>query len=341
MRPLTFGVLVCAGSGPAVVPEHDDPASDRASCAAVDRTLEGLVDLRSASDLCVALRELGFGARPLPVDGDLDLTLRQSDVDACLLSLHGRTGGLGDVQSLLTLRGMPFAGPGAAATSLAFDKVRSRQVLAYHNLPTPAALALGGGRKANDKALELLGWPCVVKPRRGALGLGVGALLDPEQIQGAITRALDIDDEVVLERAVSGMEVQVVLLGDRVLGSVEVHRRPLETWLSPTPPQGDAEMVCPPRLPRGRLDGIYNLARRAVSALGLGDGLTRVDVMVGDRYNELILEVEPLPPLHRDGVVARVAKAAGLSYEELVGSLVDRLMLRAPVRSSSERPLLQ
>jgi D-alanine-D-alanine ligase-like ATP-grasp enzyme len=69
-------------------------------------------------------------------------------------------------------------------------------------------------------------------------------------------------------------------------------------------------------------------------ALGLHSGVTRVDVMLHPRHNELILEVEPLPPLHRDGVVARVAAAAGLSYDALIGRLVDPLLLHAPAWSS-------
>jgi D-alanine-D-alanine ligase len=354
MRPLTFGVLVSppVPAGRWMAPSATiDPGlggDDPRDRQRFDRTLEGMVDLRSGSDLAEALRSLGFHAKLLAADDDLDLALRSTDVDACLLALHGRTGGSGDVQALLTMRSVPFCGPAGTATALAFDKVRSRQVLAYHNLPVPAALALGGGRKASDKALELLGWPCVVKPRRGALGLGVAALVDPEQVEVAIGRALDLDREVVLERACSGLEVQVVLLGDRVLGAMEVHRRPLEDLLEEVSTEDESSFtshgdwgVCPPRLPRGRLDGIYNLARRAVGALGLQDGLSRVDVMVGDRYNELILEVEPLPPLHRDGVVARVARAAGFAYEELVVAIMDRLVLRAPSRSVGERPLLQ
>ncbi len=335
MRPLTFGVLV---SAPSV--RLAPPTSDPESTGTALETLEGLVDLRSGTDLATALRELGYAARPIAVDDDLDLALRQSDVDACLLALHGRAGGQGDVQSLLTMRGLPFAGPRSAAVSLAFDKIRARQVLAYHNLPTPASLALGGGHKTSDKALELLGWPCVVKPRRGALGLGVASLVDPEQVAEAIGRALDVDQEVVLERALAGVEVQVVVSGQRVLGAMEVHRRPVPGLIGGKE-DVDADYVCPPNLSRGRLDGLYNLARRAVSALGLQDGLTRVDIMVGDRYNEAILEVEPLPPLHKDGVVARVARAAGVSYPQLVTSMVEGVMSRIPRRSANAPTLLQ
>ncbi|MCA9651758.1 MAG: ATP-grasp domain-containing protein [Myxococcales bacterium] len=299
MRPLTFGVLTSA-------------ASDSHPTA---------VDQRSAQDLATALGRQGHHALILRVDEDLDLTLRHSGVDACVLALHGRRGSRGDIQALLELRGLPFAGPSGTAAALAFDKVRSRQLMAYHNLPVPAAVALGPGRRADERALELLGWPCVVKPRRGAHGEGISRLESVQGVRTAIEHALDVDHEVILERAAEGRELQVVLLDDRVLGVAEV-RRPLGTEV--------LEMCCPAPLPRGRRDGVENLARQAVRALGLGVGLTRVDMILHPRNNELILEVEPLPPLHRDGVVSRVARAAGLDYDALVGRLVDPLLLHAP-----------
>ncbi len=326
MRPLTFGILVSAGL-PCAGDDQLAPASDRA--------IEGVLDLRSASDLIDALTSLGYRAVPVAADDDLDMTLRRTDIDAFMCALHGPRGGRGDVQSLLALRGLPYAGPSATAVALAFDKVRSRQMLAYHNLPVPASVVLGPSDTPSERALALLGWPCIVKPRRGAQGLGVTRVQTPEDVRPAVERAMDIDHELVLERAMTGREVQVVVLGERVLGSTEILRR--------ARPGGEGlEMVCPPEMSRGRIDGIHNLARRAVAALGLTDGVSRVDILVSSRHNEVILEVEPLPPLHRDGVVARVAKAAGVGYEALVGELVDRVVLRAPPeRRPANEMLLQ
>ncbi len=324
MRPLTFGVLLSVG--PAKSGTDPGPATTHRA----DRELEARIDLRSATDLVTALRGLGHQARVLAADEDLDLGLRGADVDACLLALHGRRGGAGDVQALLSMRGIPYAGPSAAAAALAFDKVRSRQMLAYHNVPVLPAVALGKDLKASERALALLGWPCFVKPRRGAHGLGVTPLADLDTVQVAIERALDLDREIVLERAAEGTEVQVVMLGERVLGAVEVVGR---DGLDP------GDVVCPPRLSRGRMDGIRNLARRTVAALGLYDGLTRVDMLVHDRHNEVVLEAEPLPTLAKDGVVARVALAGGISYEALVGELVDRLVLRVPETYAAQGPV--
>jgi len=343
MRPLTFGVLCSVGppkaARPASSTEHaasgghgPDPGGADPSGGEFDRDIEAGYDLASAADLVRTLRGLGHAARPLPVDEDLDLTLRQADVDACLLALHGRRGGSGEVQSLLAVRGIPFAGPSAGAVALAFDKVRSRQMLAYHNLPVLPAVALGPQLKASERALALLGWPCVVKPRRGAHGLGIASLDRLDEIQFAIERALEVDEQIVLERKGPGMEVQVVLLGERIIGSAEIVDR--------TPGRA-GDQVCPPRLSRGRIDGIQNLARRCVAALGLHDGLTRVDLLVSDRHNEVVLEVEPLPSLATDSVVARVARAAGISYEALVAGLVDRLMLRVPETRTDHAVMLQ
>lgn len=346
MRPLTFGVLLSVGptrgAGPRREPQtgtadHDDAAArpyeaDDAMLARYDREIEAAVDLRSAGDLAYALRELGHGAKVLAADEDLDLTLRSTDVDACLLALHGRRGGHGDVQSLLAVRGIPFFGPGAGSVALAFDKVRARQMLAYHNVPVLPAVALGRDMRASERALALLGWPCVVKPRRGAHGLGVTVLQDVEHVREAIERALALDHELLLERAAAGREIQVVLLGARVLGSAE--RVEYE--------DGGRELTCPPRLSRGRLDGIHNIARRAAAALGLHEGISRVDMIVHDRHNEVVLEVEPLPSLAKDGVVARVALAAGMPYPALVAETIDRLILRVPeTRASQAAVMLQ
>lgn len=334
MRPLTFGVLLSVGPSQASCQAFDEEGDDGAPGElAGDRRIEAAVDLRSATDLVFAVRRLGHEARVIAADDDLDLSLRMADVDACLLALHGRLGGYGEVQSLLGVRRIPYCGPSASAVSLAFDKVRARQMLSYHNVPVLPAVALGRNLEGSDRALSLLGWPCVVKPRRSAHGLGVTHLTSIEGVKPAIERALALDEDILLERAATGTEIQVVLLGDRVLGAAEVTGRDENS-------RGD--MVCPPRLSRGRMDGIFNLARRCVSALGLHDGITRVDLLASDRHNEVVLEVEPMPSLARDATVARVALAAGIEYDKLVAEMLDRMVLRvAEPRTSTASLVLQ
>lgn len=287
------------------------------------------IDRQIGDDLVEALGRLGVSSALLPADEALDLGLRRSPVDACLLAASGEAGGSGRIQAYLELRGIPFSGPSAQAAALAYDKLRARQILAYHSLPVPPTLALGGAEAPSRQALGLLGWPCVVKPRRGSHGVGVRVLPDAAAVEAAVESA---SSELLLERAIVGREIQVVLLNGRALGAMEVERDPAD-------PARICAMVCPPTLSKSQMRGISNLAEHAGRALALGRGAVRIDVLVHPRHNEVILEAEPLPPLHRAGVVAKVARAAGLRYEQLVAALL-RDMIELPV-ADAPRPTAQ
>lgn len=322
MRTHNFGVLVQASAAAPVV--DDNRAARGPGSTAAD---DSQIDAQSGQDLQAALRRLGHTATLLGADDDLDLTLRAARVSACLIAAHGAVGASGELQGLLSLRGIPFAGPSAATVALANDKLRSRQLLGFHSLPVPTTVALGGAEPPTRHALGLLGWPCILKPRCGSHAQSVRHLADA----AAVTRAADEPrtGTWLLERAVTGREIQVVLLDGKVLGAMEVER-------DPTAPEQICAMVCPPSLSRSRRHGIDNLATHAVAALGLTRGIARVDLLLHERHNEVILEVDPLPPLHRAGVVAKVAHAAGLRYEHLVAAIVHDLV--DPIRPSKRRP---
>jgi D-alanine-D-alanine ligase len=318
MRAHNVGVLISTATARSVGADNDSQ-----------------IDRESGSDLADALGRLGLTALPMTADDALDLTLRRTRPRACLLAAHGVAGGLGHLQALLEMRKIPFVGPSAQATGLAYDKLRARQILAYHSLPVPTTLVLGGAEAPSRHAIGLLGWPCVLKPRRGSHAAGVRLLSDRESVAAATEAPLD-GGELLIERAVLGREVQVVTLHGKVLGLMEVTRDPDDLAQI-------RSMTCPPSLSRSQLKGISNLAEHAVRALGLTRGAARVDILVHPRHNEVVLEAEPCPALHRAGVVAKVARAAGLSYEalvqELLRDLVDVPERVAPSRARRVRPV--
>jgi D-alanine-D-alanine ligase len=320
MQSLSIGVLVGAPpvSGSIQACDHGAASAPQGPDSALDR--------RSGVDILESLAEMGHRPHLIPVE-ELDEGLTEADVDACFLALHGSLGGNGRIQSSLARRRIPYAGANAGPAALAFDKVLSRKVLALHNLPVPASVVLG--KDGNERAVGLLGWPCVIKPRRGSLGVGVTHLHGPSEVSEALERALDVDGELVLERTIEGEEIQVVLMGERVLGAMQVDRcSAVSCW----PPSA---ITCPPQLSSARLDGIFNLARRAVHALEVENTVTRVDIILSPRRNEVILEVEPLPPLHRSGVVARAAQTTAMQHHDLLALMLSVLPIRtADVRGA-------
>lgn len=303
--PLHIGVLVSQPASPEV-----DPAA---------------VDARSAEDLVAALRRLGHRATVIPADDELALALalRRAGIDGCLLATHGDLGGSGRVQAQLRRCCVPFVGPEGHAAALAYDKVRARDRLAQRNLPVPVGIPFGAGLQSPLRELARLGWPALLKPRRGSQGRGIVRLLSAREVTDVVQDELAHGAEFLIEREVAGVEVQVVVAGGEVLGAVQIDRDPADPGIL-------AAMTCPPELPKAAMDGLGHLARHAAAALGLRGGICRVDVLVSDRHNEQILEVEALPPLHQGSVVAVVARAAGISYDRLVAGMVERLAASIP-----------
>ncbi len=316
MGALTLGLVLPAG------PSVGAGFQTRARSAEVPWIA---AEQQSAADLREAARALGIhcelvavpahSARPdfeLAPVADL-LRRRCAGLDRVLIVAHGHLGGSGRLHATARASGLPVLGPSELAIALAYDKLGARRRLDHFNVPVPRTVALDSDPSGDQ--LDRLGWPCVLKPRRGAAGAGVRRLDSVTQIRAALSQACRVDAELLLERAVNGRELSVVLLHGEVLGVAELDR----SFADGGP--RTSSMVCPPNLSASERAGIVNLARRAAAALQLGDGPTRVDLMVSERDNEVVLEVEPLPPLHRDGIVARVARAAGLSYPRLCAEI--------------------
>ncbi|MGB1700560.1 MAG: D-alanine--D-alanine ligase family protein [Nannocystaceae bacterium] len=271
-------------------------------------------DLASGVAVAEALCELGHRPRMIYVDENLDLALRAGPLNAAFVCLHGVLGTQGGVQAALELRGIPVYGPESASAALAFDKSRARKALAFHNLPVPTSVDLIAGQDADARALGMLGWPCIIKPRRGAHGIGVTRVESPREVYAAIDHAMAIDESIIVERSMVGDEVQVILIDHEVLGMASISR-------------SRGTFAYPAALDRGRQDSIARLATRAAEVLGLSDAPCRVDLLVDPEGNEYILEVEPLPPMHPDGTLQRMLRAEGIPFTDFIGAALDSLQL--------------
>lgn len=295
------------------------------------------LSLQSGLAVLGALRDLGHDAELLHVDADLDLVLRQEHIDVAFLALGGREAD-GPVQGLLEMLGVPYTGSSFAATALSSDKLKAKELLRLHNLPTPAHYCFGrdgGELRARHRGF---GFPCVVKPRSGAAGVGVALTRNEAELESAVAVALRLGDEVLVERYAGGCEVQVALLDGEVLGAAEVGTDGVLDWA--TRATGRVEVMVPPRLGSERLRGVYAQAVRANQLFGCR-GAVLVDVKVSAQGNEQLLEVDPHPELAPGAMLPRLAHAGGLLYDQLVSRLLDGARLHQPRRAQPRRTFQQ
>jgi D-alanine-D-alanine ligase len=312
---------------------------------------ERTISLRSGEAILAALAERGYHACPVFVDRDVDLVLRQSRIDVAFLALHGRYGEDGCVQGLLELLGIPYTGSGVLASGLAMNKAKAKEIFRWHNLPTAPGYVIdsagnhGGGWDLESGSVGDIaaihgsfGFPVVVKPAGEGSSLGVELARDEMELQAAVEEALRFDDQVLVERFMEGKEISVGVLDGKPLGAVEIlPRRGLYDFQSKmTPDRSDYHL--PARLSPERYRSALRLATMAHEALGC-DGATRVDLIVSERGNEVILEVNTLPGLTPTSLLSRIAQGAGMGFADLVEEILTGARLRAHGHRRERRAL--
>ncbi len=285
------------------------------------------ISLRTGSAVADALEARGHDVVRVELGEDVDRTLRmavhQLGVDTAFVALHGTLGEDGCIQGMLECLGVPYTGSSVLASALAMDKLKSKELFRLHNVPTPPYYV---AREPDLADLEELhgsfGYPVMVKPRNEGSSVGITKVHNASELAGGIRRALDFGPDALVERYVKGAEVQVGMLGGRVLGAIEiVPKRPFYDFTAKYTP-GMAEYHLPARLSPTRMRGVLNLAERAAKALGV-EGACRVDLLVTEGENEYVLEVNTLPGMTPTSLLPKIAAAAGYDFGQLCEAIVD------------------
>ena len=287
------------------------------------------ISIRSGEAVFSALKERGYQVKRLFVDRDIDMVLRQSEVDLVFNALHGRYGEDGCIQGMLELMGIPYTGSGVLASSLSMHKVKAKELFRLHNLPTPPYYVLDREAFVDlEEAHGAFGFPVIVKPSGEGSSVGISVARNLDELEAACEEAFKFDEDLLVERYITGRNVQVGVLANRPLGAVEVETDRAFFDYQSKYSEGHAQFHLPPRISQERLRGALTQAQRAHQALGC-TGATRVNMIISDLGNEYLLEVNTLPGLTPQSLLPRIAEKAGMAF----GDLVEAIMLDAGLRA--------
>jgi D-alanine-D-alanine ligase len=290
------------------------------------------LSLRGGEAILAALRAGGHEAVALFVDREVDLAVRQARIEVAFLALRGRYGGDGCLQGLLELLGVPYTGSGVLASGLAMNRAKTKEVLRLHNLPiAPGYVLRTDAPEPVREAHGSFGFPVVVRPV-GPSAFGWATARDEQELEAAVEDAFRLDGQVLVERCLEGRRVSVAVLDGLPLGAVEATApgRPGRAGGAPAPLGG--------RLSPARYRSLLRLAESAYEALGC-DGAACVEMVVSDRHNEIVLEVDTTPLLSPAAPFPRIAEGAGLSFPDLVEEILAGARLRAHGHRTNRRGL--
>jgi D-alanine-D-alanine ligase len=253
------------------------------------------------------------------------------DADVVFIALHGTYGEDGMIQAALELAGKTYTGSGVLASAIAMDKAMSKRVFEREAIPTPHWVVLEAGVHGGSVDTSLLGgYPLVVKPNAEGSTVGLSIVKHASELEAAIEKAGRHDHQILLEQYIEGRELTVAVVGEEAFPIVEIKPKSGFYDYEAKYTKGKTEYICPAPLEKelGRL--VRELAVECAAVLGCR-GVVRVDFRLSDEDEPYVLEVNTVPGMTPTSLVPMAAAAKGLTYDELVGRMVD--MARADAKA--------
>ena len=257
--------------------------------------------------------------------------------------LHGPNGEDGTVQGLLTVLDVPYVGAGVVGSAVGMDKAVFKDVMRAHNLPVAKYRVLRRPEWPAKKAeieIEVItdyGFPVFVKPANMGSSVGISKCSSIQELHAGLDEAFKWDRKVLIEQAVrQPRELEVSVLGNDELRASAVGeivpRRAFYDYTAKYFAQGDeqSELIVPAHIP----DALSALIREtAVEVATLADvrGMARVDFLMdsgnGDIY---ISEINTIPGFTSQSMYPRMWQASGMSYGDLLDSLIALALEESP-----------
>ena len=303
----------------------ENPIS-RASAESVVRALEGggndvvpiQIDRSGRWQLGPGQKQLESGDR-LP---SREVARTISDVDVVFPVLHGPFGEDGTVQGLLELAGVPYVGAGVLASALCMDKDVFKAVMRDHGIPVTPNITL----RLGDESRNPFGYPVFVKPARLGSSVGITKAHDDDELAAAVALAFQHDEKVLVEQFVSGIEVEVGVLGNlepaaSLPGEIVVTHNEWYDYEAKYD-EGEMDLVVPARISPEQIERAQELAVSAFVATDC-EGMARADMFVREDGEVLVNELNTIPGFTATSVYARLFEASGVPYDELLERLAD------------------
>jgi len=283
---------------------------------------ERKVSLASGNAILGALKDKGYDAVAVDVGRDVGDQLRRSGVEVAFNGLHGKFGEDGAIQGLLEIMGIPYTGSGILASAMGMNKIISKTVFKAYGLHVGPFMVVSVGDKEPLMTAQMeLGFPLVVKPSSEGSSVGVSVVNMGDELAPAVKLAFSYDREILIEKYIRGMEVQVGILGDRALGAIEIVPKDVFYSYKAKYEQGMSAHFFPARVPEAVYKRTLDAGLAAHRALGCR-GYSRVDFIIDSAGDPYILEVNTLPGMTDTSLLPDIARGVGLSFPDLVEEIL-------------------
>jgi D-alanine-D-alanine ligase len=238
---------------------------------------------------------------------------------------------------------VPYVGADVTGSAIGMDKDVSKRLMRDARIPVVPWETVTRKRwnenheSIRESLLEKLGLPLFVKPCSAGSSVGVKKIKDAAGFDSAVDFALQYDNKVLVEKAISAREIECSVLGNdnpeaSTLGEVIPHHE-FYSYEAKYIDRNGAELVIPADIQEDLIRRIRKTAVEAFSALNCS-GMARIDFFVdkanGDYY---INEINTLPGFTSISMYPKLWEISGLPYGRLLDRLIELAMERHSMKS--------
>lgn len=261
----------------------------------------------------------------------LDQVIKPSDIyeeNAVVFPvLHGPMGEDGSIQGFLEVLGMPYVGTNILSSSVAMDKITTKQVLASTGVPQVAYTVYIEGNdleKSISASLQSLSFPMFVKPANMGSSVGISKAESESELRKAIAEALKYDSRILIEQGVTAREIEVGILGNADVKTTEAGEVVKDVAFYDYQAKyidNKITMAIPAAIPSDVMAQMRRYAEMAFKAIG-GCGLSRCDFFYTESGEIFLNELNTMPGFTQWSMYPLLWENMGLSYADLIEQLV-------------------
>jgi D-alanine-D-alanine ligase len=279
------------------------------------------VSLRSGANVHSALVRAGYEqAFLVDVDKSFPYKLASYNIDVAWIALLGRYGEDGCIQGLLECAGIPYTHSGVLASAVAMDKWMSYMVFKSVGIPCPESVVVKC--KSCEVPKGLVQYPCIIKPIDEGSTIGV-KYVESASADHTIEQKY-IGRDMMVSRYIPGRELTVAVIGKgdeaKALGILEATNFGSVFGYDSKYNSAETGYITPAVVSKELAQELKLYAERAHKTLGCA-GVTRSDFRC-DGDAPYLLELNTLPAFTERSMVPKIAAAQGITFEELVESVL-------------------
>jgi len=282
------------------------------------------ISLSSGNAVLEALKRKELNAVGIDVDNNIASSLVKNKIDVAFIALHGVYGEDGAIQGLLEYAKIPYTGPGVLASALAYDKVKSKEIFKFNNIPSADYQVLYRGKKCETE--PTFSFPVVVKPSNQGSSIGVSIVREKKEWKAALKLAFNYAEEILVEKFIEGKLLAIGMNGKKPMTIIHIQPKNGFYNYEAKYTAGKTEYICPAELSKKETQDCQAIAIKVFQVLR-GNGMPRVDVILDTLGTPYVLEMNTIPGMTPTSLLPMAAKKSGINFDDLVIEILQLAQL--------------